>query len=120
IIEDTQDHVEVLRAMLEDDFEIISFGSCGAALAALETFPPHLLLMDIGMAHIDGVQCLDRIRAMSQFSQTPAIAITAYAFPEDKERCLSAGFQAVVVKPMIDQTQVRKLIDRLLSAAGGA
>jgi CheY-like chemotaxis protein len=114
LIEDVRDNLEVLRAMLEGDFDIAAFTSCQEALDGIQELIPDLLLMDIGMADIDGIECLKRIRSVSSLSNTPAIAITAYAYPEDKARCLAAGFRSVVTKPVLDQNGLLRLIHETL------
>ncbi len=60
-----------------------------------------LILMDIQMPGMDGIKATKKIRQMEQStdSHTPIIAVTANAFPEDKERCLAAGMDGYISKP---------------------
>jgi CheY-like chemotaxis protein len=75
-------------------------------LTALEAAKPDLLLLDIGMTPIDGLQCLKAIRAMPGYGSIPAIALTAYARDAERKAFLAAGFQAVVTKPIIDHQEL--------------
>ena len=103
--------------MLEEDFDFMASNSCSDALSQIEGFVPDLVLMDIAMAEMNGMDCLKRIRAIPEFKNVPAIAVTALAYPEDKRGCLEAGFQAVVVKPVLDFEEFRRLIDSTLQSA---
>ena len=103
--------------MLEEDFDFMASSSCSDALSQIEGFVPDLVLMDIAMAEMNGMDCLKRIRAIPEFKNVPAIAVTALAYPEDKRCCLEAGFQAVVVKPVLDFKEFRRLIDGTLQSA---
>ena len=63
---------------------------------------PDVLVSDIGMPRMDGYALVRRIRALppAQGGQTPAVALTAYARPEDAQRAFAAGFQMHVAKPI--------------------
>ena len=114
IIEDVPDSAEILRLFLLSDFDLTLCSSAAEALSSVERVAPDLLLMDIGLPEVDGVECLKRIRAMPHVANVPAIAVTAFAYPQDKERCLAAGFHAVVVKPIMDPAVLRNAIDEAL------
>jgi CheY-like chemotaxis protein len=73
--------------------------------------------MDIAMAEMNGIECLKRIRSLPEFKDIPAIAVTALAYPEDKRECLEAGFQAVVVKPVLDIDAFRRLIETTIRSS---
>jgi hypothetical protein len=68
----------------------------------IERERPHLLVSDIGMPEIDGYEFLRRVRTLSQTLgvHIPAVALTAYAGPEDKRRALRAGFLVHIAKPV--------------------
>lgn len=63
---------------------------------------PDLLLLDIRMFPINGVDFLKEVRAMQGFSNIPAIAVTALARDVEKKEFVAAGFQAIVTKPILD------------------
>jgi CheY-like chemotaxis protein/anti-sigma regulatory factor (Ser/Thr protein kinase) len=74
---------------------------------------PDVILMDIQMPGMDGLEAMKHIRA--QGSATPIIALTALAMPGDQERCLAAGAQAYLTKPVSLQN-LREVILSLLAA----
>jgi CheY-like chemotaxis protein len=90
--------------------------SCESAAEALEQFQewsPDLLVSDIGLPGEDGYSLIKRVRAIDQRAgQVPAIALTAYATPEDRVRVLSAGFQMHIAKP-VDPEELVTIIANL-------
>lgn len=73
----------------------MAVSSAEQALQALHTFKPDVLLSDIGTPETDGYTLVRKIRQMKQEQggKIPAIALTAYAREEDKNRAISAGFE---------------------------
>jgi CheY-like chemotaxis protein len=116
LVEDHADCREMLTIVLAGKYGVSSYGSATEALRALETVRPDLLVLDIGMKPVDGLECLRAIRAMSGYFSTPAIALTGYARETDRQAFLAAGFQAVVTKPIVDYQQLETLIDTLLES----
>jgi signal transduction histidine kinase len=97
------DDVATNRALLLDmlgslGFELCEAGDGAEALAQLESGTPDLILLDILMPHVGGLETLDRLRRTR--SQVFVIAISASASIEDKERSLSAGANAFLTKPI--------------------
>ena len=114
LVEDNPDNREVLAVLLGQTYEVAAYGSAAEAVAALETFEPDVLVLDIGMEPVDGVQCLATIRAHPRHAGTPAVALTAFARDVERKEFLRAGFQAVVTKPVLEHHQLVAVIDRLL------
>jgi len=105
IVDDNDDGREMLMAALSDyGARIVAVDSAAAALEVLsnDQFVPNIVVADVGMPEIDGYGLIRQIRAslVPRVSQVPAIAVTAYANPEDRIRALVAGFQAHVSKPV--------------------
>lgn len=75
---------------------------------------PHLILMDIQMPEIDGIEAIRQIRACPDLTTTPIIALTALAMPRDRERCLAAGANDYLSKP-VKLKQLSTAIRRFLS-----
>jgi CheY-like chemotaxis protein len=117
LIEDSPETLLVFRTLLQEDFDFTACSSCPEVLSQIETLSPDLLLMDIAMAEVNGMDCLKRLRAIPKFENIPAIAVTALAYPQDKRDCLEAGFQAVVVKPVLNFEEFRRLIDSTLQSS---
>jgi CheY-like chemotaxis protein len=92
--------------------------SVAEALAALESSWPDVLLSDIGMPGSDGYELIARVREMEVLrgGKMPAIALTAYAREEERQRALEAGFQMHLSKPVeVDEliAEVAKLVEML-------
>jgi CheY-like chemotaxis protein len=115
LVDDNRDNLEVLAMILGARYRVVSCGSAVEALRAVEAIKPDVLVLDIGMTPVDGVQCLATIRAMPRYASVPAVALTAYARDVEREAFLAAGFQAVVTKPVLDEQGLIAVIDRLLA-----
>ena len=95
--------IEVIERVLGDCGAQV-FGAAGAvqALAQIALQRSHVLISDIGMPEIDGYELLKRVRALGAQGggAVSAIALTAFARAEDRERALQAGFSAHLAKPV--------------------
>lgn len=104
IVDDDDDAREMLAAMLQDyGANVCAVESAGAAMAVLTggSFKPDVLVSDVGMPVTDGFALVREIRSLPlAWRNLPAIAVTAYANPEDRVRALVAGFQSHVPKPV--------------------
>jgi two-component system cell cycle response regulator DivK len=104
VIEDNPDNRLLLRAILEDHYEISDFENGFDALTALLAQPPDLVLLDISLPEMDGTEVLKRLRSAPALSRLPVIALTAHAMSGDREKYLSLGFDNYVAKPIVDET----------------
>ncbi len=88
------------RVLAEHGAIVITAGSGDEALRIFETVPFDVLLSDIGMAGMDGYQLIRRIRATERKGQhLPALALTAFARPEDRKKVILSGYQSHLAKP---------------------
>jgi CheY-like chemotaxis protein len=120
LVDDNRDNLEILTVMLGTRYHVAGCGSAAEALTLLDTFRPDVLVLDIRMTPVDGVQCLEAIRAVAGYARTPAIALTAFAREVEQQAFRAAGFQAVVTKPIIDYGQLEGVIDGVLESAGSS
>jgi signal transduction histidine kinase/CheY-like chemotaxis protein len=90
------------------------------ALEALELSPYDAVLMDCQMPEMDGFEATRAIRAKSNLSQIPIIALTAYALQDDKLRCLAAGMNDYLAKPINLEALAAKLDEWIKSSPQSA
>jgi PAS domain S-box-containing protein len=85
-------------------------GSAREALREFRTFRPDVLVCDIGMPDQDGYELIREIRALERdHHETPAIALTAFARPEDRDQALASGFQLHLAKPVDSDTLAKAI-----------
>jgi CheY-like chemotaxis protein len=100
-------------------YEVILAQNGVEAVALCAERQPDLVLMDIQMPEMDGIEATHRIRANPQTAQVPIIALTALAMSGDRERCLSAGMNRYLSKP-VNLRGLATEIASLLPPAGAA
>jgi two-component system cell cycle response regulator DivK len=106
IIEDNEDNRLLVRAILEDLYEVIEYETGPVALASLALDPPDLVLLDISLPDMDGPEVLRHMRLDVALCQVPIIALTAHAMAGDREAFLAMGFDGYVSKPIVDETEL--------------
>jgi PAS domain S-box-containing protein len=101
IVDDEGDALELIRRVLEGQgASVTAAGSGEEALRLLETSEPDVIISDIGMPGMDGYQFMRRMRAAEpKDRRTPALALTAFARPDDRKHAILAGYQAHLAKP---------------------
>jgi signal transduction histidine kinase/ActR/RegA family two-component response regulator len=105
VVDDDADTLEFVARILRDrGATVTTAASATEALELLETERPGLLVSDIGMPGMDGFEFLRRVRGMTDGPPVPAIAMTAFARPEDRTTALEAGFQIHLTKPLDSAT----------------
>ncbi len=101
VVDDDKDTLDLLSAALtQRSARVTTASSAAEAIRALKFFRPDVLISDIAMPVEDGYQLIQKVLALNVVPRIPAIAITAYAKQEDKERALAAGFQRYLAKPV--------------------
>ena len=114
VVEDNERNLKLLRDVLEYagyDVRVARTAEDGITLAVSE--PPDLVLMDLQLPGIDGMEALRRLRDSPRTVDILVVAVTAQAMKQDRERALDAGFNGYVEKPISVRTfpdQVRRFL----------
>ena len=120
LVDDNRINQRVAERMLEKTgCSIEIHGSGEEAIAAFERSRPDIVLMDCQMPGIDGYEATRRLRQLEHEGQrTPIIALTAHASDEDRARCIEAGMDDHIAKP-IGSDQIAAMLARWSPRPGG-
>ena len=115
IVEDNEKNMKLVRDILRhhkyETVEAVT-GEEGVRLAIERK--PDLVLMDIQLPDIDGIEALRRIRTERGLDPIPVIAVSASVMPDDQQKIVTSGFDAFVTKP-INLKQFLATVQRLLA-----
>jgi CheY-like chemotaxis protein len=101
LAEDNQANIDTMSGYLESRGYRLAIANNGQqAIDQLHVQHPDLIVMDIQMPTMDGLEAIRRIREQPQFLHIPIIALTALAMPGDRETCLTAGANEYLTKPV--------------------
>jgi PAS domain S-box-containing protein len=117
VVDDEPDARTLVKRLLEECEAVVTTAASAAeALERVQAERPDVLVSDIGMPGEDGYSLMRRVRALpaDRGGETPAVALTAYARPEDRIKAVLAGFQHHVTKP----AEPVELITMVASLAG--
>ncbi|MDB5790632.1 MAG: hypothetical protein JWQ80_656 [Massilia sp.] len=127
VVDDERDSLDIVRYVLADmAATIVTASTAYEALQTIDQLKPDLMISDIGMPEMDGLELIRRVRASSntQVASVRALALTAFSRREDRLRSLEAGFDEYLAKPVAPAELVRAVLtmcDSLLDkAARGA
>jgi hypothetical protein len=115
-VDDEEDARNLLKVILEEQGAVVTTAaSAHDAMDALELIKPDLIVSDISMPEEDGYTFIRKLRARSSSrgGDIPAVALTAFARPEDQAQALAAGFQVHLTKP-IDPAKLVSSVARIL------
>jgi CheY-like chemotaxis protein len=114
VVEDEPDARDLVQRVLEEQgAEVHVAASAPEALAALSQRPVDVLVSDIGMPGMDGCEMMRQLGGGGAASApVPAVALTAFARPEDREAALRAGFREYLPKP-VDPAALVSVVARL-------
>ena len=102
LVEDSQDNIRLAVKIIEHLKFSVDIAEDGQqALDHCETHLPQLILMDVSLPGIDGLEVTSRLRKKPEFANTPIIAITAHAMVGFKEKALEAGCTDYLSKPFL-------------------
>jgi CheY-like chemotaxis protein len=101
IVDDNPQNLKLARVLLASEgYEIRCACDAKEALAVLESFAPRMILMDIQLPGMDGLELTRRLKADPARSQILIVALTAYAMKGDEAKALAAGCDGYVAKPI--------------------
>ncbi|MEO1816006.1 MAG: response regulator [Acetobacterium sp.] len=112
-VEDNPDNMITVKALLNDHFRVLEAADGQESIELAKQFRPDLILMDIALPGIDGIQAFKAIRNLPGLENTPVIALTASAMTQDREGILAQGFDAFIPKPIIER-EFLKVIQEVL------
>jgi PAS domain S-box-containing protein len=99
VVDDQRDSRDLLGALLEQwGARVLRCDSAESALDALNTVPVHLLVADIAMPDVDGYELIRCVRQLT--NRMPAVAVSAYARPQDLSRAIASGYNGYCAKPI--------------------
>ncbi len=117
IVDDHPLNLKLVRVLLESEgHRVRTAVDAQEAADALKTFTPELIVMDVQLPHMDGLEFTRRLKLDGTTCAIPVLAVTAYAMKGDAEKALAAGCSAYVSKP-IDIHALCALVNRLLAPA---
>ena len=118
IVEDDPLNREITSMMLSDlGFEVDIASDGSEAMRAARGSHYALIIMDMQMPNMDGLEATRALRRMRDFANVPVIAMTANAFAEDRRRCLEAGMSDFIAKPASPDVLFRTVLKWLDGAA---
>jgi CheY-like chemotaxis protein len=110
VAEDDADSAAAVTAILKlHGCEIQTASTAAECLRITGEWPTDVLICDVGLPDDDGYGLLRRLRKLPEGERIPAIALTAYARPEDRAKALAAGFRAHLSKPLDPESLLREL-----------
>jgi len=100
IVEDNPDNMTTVKAILKDKFRLLEAIDGISALNKIRINCPDIVLMDINIPTMDGMEVVKTLRREGRTKEIPVIAITAKTMSGDREKAISAGFNDYLTKPM--------------------
>ena len=115
VIEDNAKNMKLFKAILKliPDVEMFTETRGDLGLELIKSGDPDLLILDIQLPEISGIEIAKELRKLDKFKDVPIIAVTSFAMKGDKERILEAGVNEYVAKPIKVQ-DFRELVKSML------
>lgn len=100
LVEDNEDNLIIYTTILRfGGYRVVQARDGRAALDAARTVAPDLILMDVSIPFVDGLEVTRRLKSDPATRRIPIIALTAHALPSDRDRALEAGCDGYISKP---------------------
>ena len=118
VVEDNEKNMKLFRDVLQaTGHRTLEAATGGQAVELATAHSPDLVLMDIQLPDIGGVEALGRLRADERTASVPVVALTAQAMEGDRERFLAAGFDGYLSKP-VNVAELMDTVKRYCDSAG--
>ncbi len=118
LVEDNAINREVATELLQSlGLQVRTANDGRQAIEAVQARKPELILMDVQMPEMDGIEATGRIKGSAELKSIPIVALTAHAMAHDRERFLNAGMDDYLSKP-IEESELLRVLNRWLPAAG--
>lgn len=115
VVDDNPTNAKLLRVILErEGYEVRVATDADAALSVLSAELASLILMDIHLPGISGLELTRRLKADARFTNVPIVAVTANAMKGDEELARAAGCDDYITKPIELESFLRKVEERVL------
>jgi CheY-like chemotaxis protein len=115
VVEDNERNLKLVRDILQfEGYDVMEARTAEDGVTLATERLPDLVLMDVQLPGMDGVQALHQLRRSSATALIPVVAVTAHAMKDDRARLLDAGFDGYLEKPISARAlgdQVREFLD---------
>lgn len=114
VIDDEPDNFDVIETLLSDQDYLLHYATSGQeAIASLNLFQPDMILLDVMMPGMDGIEVCQQIKAIPKWQPVPMIMVTALTAKEDLAHCLKSGADDFISKP-VNALELRARIHSML------
>ncbi len=121
VVDDNPTNLKLIRVLLAGEgYEVRTAGDAEEALAALQGFRPRLVLMDLQLPGMDGLELTRRLKADPGTRDILIVALTAYAMKGDEEKAREAGCDGYLAKPIDTRTLPAQVAGYLRATPGEA
>ncbi len=118
VIDDNTESLKLARVLLElEGYQVHTARNAEEALALLQESRPRLVLMDLQLPGMDGLELTRRLKVDPAYTDVLVVALTAYAMKGDEQKALEAGCDGYIPKP-IDTRTLPRLLARYLAGSG--
>ncbi|MDY6964809.1 MAG: response regulator [Halobacteriota archaeon] len=110
VVEDNPDNLDLVTEILEDEGYIVTgANSAEEGIRLVGEDDVDLVLMDIGLPDMDGLEATKIIKSDPNIKDIPIVALTAYAMKGDREKVLNAGCDGYLTKPLEEDELIKKI-----------
>jgi two-component system cell cycle response regulator DivK len=117
IVDDIATNIDLLEQILDEVHEISTAFSGEEALESIQDLRPDLILMDVALPGISGLEATRAIKAMPGLANIPIIAVTSHAMRGDRAKALEAGCDYYLTKPVDEDLLLKTIAEHLCDPA---